>query len=85
MIPVVIKDYKVNPRATVENVALEFEYEVVDPIKQVPLLQHHYASLTDGEGPLADPKWGNDELAAALAAQLGIEASWVSVAVPSAE
>ena len=78
---VTITHYAIDPRT--DNVRVEYSYSVRDEIAGEDIGRGNVASLTDGAGPLADPKWGNEELCAALAASLNIDAALVSIVAPS--
>jgi len=75
-----IKHYAIDPRTRTDNVRVEYEYTVHDPVANEDIVRGGSASLTDGDGPLADQKWGNEELCAALARTLGVESALVAVA-----
>jgi hypothetical protein len=80
---VTIKGYAIDPRITSDNVRVEYSYIVRDEIANEDIERGNVASLTDGTGALSDPKWGDDELCAALAALLNIDAALVTIVAPS--
>jgi hypothetical protein len=80
---VTISQYAIDSRAAANNVRVEYSYTVHDPIAAEDIVRGNAAYLTDGDGALADPKWGDDELCAALAAALGVDPALVTVIVPS--
>lgn len=77
-----IRHYAIDPKLATENVRVEYTYAVYDTIAKEDIGRGGYASLTDGSGALADAKWGNDELCAALAEKLGVDPASVTIAVP---
>jgi hypothetical protein len=77
-----IRQYAIDPKLATDNVRVEYSYNVFDAIANEDIGRGGIAHLTDGTGSLSDPKWGNDELCAALAALLNVSASDVSIATP---
>lgn len=77
-----IRYYAIDPKLALDNVRVEYTYTVFDAIANEDIGRGGYASLTDEAGALSDPKWGNDELCAALAELLGVDAATVAIATP---
>jgi hypothetical protein len=78
-----IRQYAIDPKLATENVRVDYSYAVRDEIANEDIERGNVASLTDGAGALSDPKWGDDELCAALAALLNIDAALVTIVAPS--
>lgn len=79
---ILIRQYAIDPKLATDNVRVEYGYNVFDAIANEDIGRGGIAHLTDGTGALSDPKWGDAELCAALAAFLGVSASDVAIAVP---
>jgi hypothetical protein len=77
-----IRQYAIDPKLATDNVRVEYSYNVFDAIANEDIERGNVASLTDEAGALSDPKWGDDELCAALAALLGVDAASVAIAAP---
>ena len=77
-----IRHYAIDPKLATDNVRVEYNYNVFDAIANEPIGRGGIAHLTDGTGALSDPKWGDDELCAAIATFLNVSPSDVSIAVP---
>lgn len=75
---ITITQYAITPRTS--EVRVEYTYLVRDSIANQDIERGNAALLGDGAGKLADAKWGNEELAAALAERLGVDAALVTVA-----
>lgn len=77
---ITIRQYAIDPRTAVDNVRVEYDYTVHDPIANEDIVRGGFAYLTDGAGALSDAKWGNDELCAAVATRLGVAPESVAMA-----
>jgi hypothetical protein len=77
-----IRHYAIDPKLATENVRVEYTYAVYDAIAKEDIGRGGITMLTDGAGGLADAKWGNDELCAALAEKLGVDVASVAIAAP---
>lgn len=79
---VTITHYAVDPRASSQNVRVEYIYTVFDPIANEDIVRGGAARFTDGQDGLADPQWGDLELRATVAAHLGVPLEQVTFAAP---
>jgi len=75
---IVIEEWTVNPVSGA--VSARYSYALTDPLSGEVIPRGRYATLSRIEGPLAKPNAGDDDLRAALAAQLGLTVANVRVA-----